>query len=63
MCSHHSEHARVVLWDVNIGVNIIQIPPEVLTAQLLSELPPLCHVSKGLLETETTNDSSTTVLF
>lgn len=58
MRSHHSKHARLILWDVNVGINVIQIPLEVLTAQLLSKLPPLCHVSKGLLETKTTNDSS-----
>lgn len=62
MCSHHSKHAWLIIWDVNIGVNIIQIPPEVLTAQLLSKLPPICHVSKGLLQTKTTKDGST-VLF
>lgn len=55
----HSKHAWAILWDVNIGVNIIQVPPEALTAQLFSQLPPLCHVSKGLLETKPTNDGST----
>lgn len=59
MCSHHSKHAWPILWDVKIRVNIIQIPPEALTAQILSKHPPLCHVSKGLLETKSTNDSST----
>lgn len=52
MCSHHSKHAWPILWDVKIGVNIIQIPPEALAAQLLSEHLPLRHVSKGLLETK-----------
>lgn len=55
MWSHHSKHAWLILWDVNVGVNIIQIPPEVFTAQILSKLPSLCHVSKGLLGTKITN--------
>lgn len=59
MCTHHSKQAWPILWDTQLWVNIIQIPLEVLTAQLLSELPPVGHVSKGLLETKTTINSST----
>lgn len=47
------------MWDVDIGINVIQVPLEALAAQLLSEHPPLRYISKGLLETNMANDSST----
>ncbi len=59
MNSHHSKHAFPVLWDVDVRVNIIQIPPEALTAQLFSKFSPLGHVPKRLLETKMTNHSVT----
>lgn len=52
--SHHSKHAWLILRDMNVGVNIIQVPLEVFTAQFLSKLLSFRHVTKRLLKTKTT---------
>lgn len=57
--SHHSKHAGPIVWDRNLRINIIQIPLEVFTSQLLSKLLALRHISKGLLGTRIKSDSST----
>lgn len=47
--THHPEEARPVFRHVQFGINGLQEPLEVLTLKLGTELPPLCHVPKGLL--------------
>lgn len=63
VCSHHSKHAGFILRDGELRVNVIQEPLEVFTAQPLSELPSLRHVSKGLLGTKTTQRHFSRPLF
>lgn len=43
----HSKHPRPVLRDVDIRIDVLQVPLEVLTSQLGPEPPPVCHVPKG----------------
>lgn len=44
----HPEEARPVFRHVQFGINGLQEPLEVLTLELGTELPPLCHVPKRL---------------
>lgn len=43
----HPKEARPVLRHVQLWIHVVQEPPEVLALQLLTKLPPLCHVPKG----------------
>lgn len=47
--AHHPEEARPVLGHVQLWIHGLQEPLEALTLELGAKLPPLCHVSKGLL--------------
>lgn len=55
--AHHPEEARPVFRHMQFWIHSLQEPLEVLTLELGTELPPLCHVPKRLLRKQQNDEA------